>query len=148
MGDFNDKGSPPPMRGKAVRTRFFQLGEGITPAYAGKRVAVWTGQRQWKDHPRLCGEKSAFHFALISAVGSPPPMRGKAPIFFASSVIDKDHPRLCGEKAAVSFFFRSSPGSPPPMRGKALRLLYHRGEFLGSPPPMRGKVPDTLHKIL
>ena len=30
------KGSPPPMRGKGLRETVYQIGDGITPAYAGK----------------------------------------------------------------------------------------------------------------
>ena len=40
MGDFNDKGSPPPMRGKAQNELFWFVHFGITPAYAGKS---WNG---------------------------------------------------------------------------------------------------------
>ena len=29
-------GSPPPMRGKGLRETVYQIGDGITPAYAGK----------------------------------------------------------------------------------------------------------------
>ena len=65
------------MRGKGLVTRFKTLLQGITPAYAGKRNSPVKVCIRLRDHPRLCGEKSAFHFALISAVGSPPPMRGK-----------------------------------------------------------------------
>ena len=36
MGDFNDKGSPPPMRGKAGYQLYNAADAGITPAYAGK----------------------------------------------------------------------------------------------------------------
>ena len=31
-------GSPPPMRGKAIKNVFNGIGEWITPAYAGKRI--------------------------------------------------------------------------------------------------------------
>ena len=71
-----------------------------------------------RDHPRLCGEKLRWFLSLISARGSPPPMRGKGdwkqwakaagritPAYAGkSSVADKtftpqrDHHRLCGEQ--------------------------------------------------
>ena len=51
-------GSPPPMRGKVLRT-LGKLGKvGITPAYAGKRVDDLSDQSEEEDHPRLCGEKA------------------------------------------------------------------------------------------
>ena len=70
-------GSPPPMRGKAVCTCFFQLGEGITPAYAGKRKNARPFPGAAWDHPRLCGEKPAGTAIRTISRGSPPPMRGK-----------------------------------------------------------------------
>ena len=51
-------GSPPPMRGKVdapVQRAFF---EGITPAYAGKSTCRRLPQDTFRDHPRLCGEKT------------------------------------------------------------------------------------------
>ena len=73
-------GSPPRMRGKETgKTRRVQW-PGITPAYAGKRIpnsfpscSVW-------DHPRVCGEKIAASMCPIWVRGSPPRMRGKAPL--------------------------------------------------------------------
>ena len=134
-----DRGSPPPMRGKA--NQFYANGKErrITPAYAGKRFRcrllvplVW-------DHPRLCGEKDYLHIVLVGREGSPPPMRGKVQLhritvhlkritpayagkrhsFSGSYAVPRDHPRLCGEKLACQFLFDISLGSPPPMRGKA-----------------------------
>ena len=56
--DFQFKGSPPPMRGKATVQTKGTLGARITPAYAGKRGQLSDSiAGQW-DHPRLCGEKS------------------------------------------------------------------------------------------
>ena len=52
------EGSPPRMRGKADASINHLILEGITPAYAGKRVSVcWAGAVCW-DHPRVCGEKT------------------------------------------------------------------------------------------
>ena len=69
------------MRGKAFAssTAFQQLR--ITPAHAGKRDWVVIGAETEKDHPRPCGEKFAgFNVSTFNG-GSPPPMRGKGPIF-------------------------------------------------------------------
>ena len=51
------QGSPPPMRGKAQARPFPHRQEGITPAYAGKRLLYLRLQHGIWDHPRLCGEK-------------------------------------------------------------------------------------------
>ena len=50
-------GSPPPMRGKGRRVVRRHTGQGITPAYAGKRTFAV--------------------FCALATLGSPPPMRGK-----------------------------------------------------------------------
>ena len=91
-----------------------------------------------RDHPRICGEKSALTNCLLFPLGSPPHMRGKAflptpamvlsritPAYAGKSVllvfqsaVNRDHPRICGEKLPRTL--RPSPrkGSPPHMRGK------------------------------
>ena len=73
----NPPGSPPPMRGKGQSSGGGGRRFGITPAYAGKRVRQRSCIPQPKDHPRLCGEKQNCCISSISALGSPPPMRGK-----------------------------------------------------------------------
>ena len=45
------------MRGKD-NLRVIVVGDfRITPAYAGKRDALSLREFEWRDHPRLCGEK-------------------------------------------------------------------------------------------
>ena len=73
----DQSGSPPPMRGKATGTPDFQQYSGITPAYAGKSQMMIRCTRLFRDHPRLCGEKYADREPPTTAMGSPPPMRGK-----------------------------------------------------------------------
>ena len=70
-------GSPPPMRGKDATEHIVNSGNGITPAYAGKSVGNYIAVCRNRDHPRLCGEKVRLYHAEQSALGSPPPMRGK-----------------------------------------------------------------------
>ena len=73
-------------------------------------------------------------------MGSPPPMRGKAPSGSlavlrcritpayagkrakksATQSAGQDHPRLCGEKWHIGHSITRQKGSPPPMRGKDL----------------------------
>ena len=72
-------GSPPPMRGKAKTDLFDFFEIRITPAYAGKSSHTRRCPSIDWDHPRLCGEKSLWLMLHIKHMGSPPPMRGKAP---------------------------------------------------------------------
>ena len=106
------------MRGKAKAVALDKDLSRITPAYAGKSYFHENSQRKSQDHPRLCGEKFRLTLTLGVALGSPPPMRGKA--VFQTNTFDIfgitpayagksskrsgdlskpwDHPRLCGEK--------------------------------------------------
>ena len=52
------QGSPPRMRGKALRRCTQCRRGGITPAYAGKRCTQSLSGMPAGDHPRVCGEKS------------------------------------------------------------------------------------------
>ena len=70
-------GSPPPMRGKDSTDNCRFRKAGITPAYAGKSHKNENGDTEFKDHPRLCGEKQRGDITGMSFMGSPPPMRGK-----------------------------------------------------------------------
>ena len=55
------RGSPPRMRGKAIRFCLFLLDLRITPAYAGKSRRCLRRQNKKQDHPRVCGEKQKNH---------------------------------------------------------------------------------------
>ena len=111
-------GSPPRMRGKEGKYRGSQSGQGITPAYAGKRCKVFLLEILVQDHPRVCGEKVVVRESTAARPGSPPRMRGKegtplenlpkdriTPAYAGKSirltskvVCRRDHPRVCGEK--------------------------------------------------
>ena len=106
------------MRGKVFLAPLVLSVIRITPAYAGKSLAVGVLWIHDEDHPRLCGEKFPLSCQAVCPPGSPPPMRGKGvqsslvlsscgitPAYagksfrhFPLSFIRKDHPRLCGEK--------------------------------------------------
>ena len=73
------------MRGKGPFCGSKAEYEGITPAYAGKRLPDTERGRATRDHPRLCGEKGNIVEISGSITGSPPPMRGKV----ESSAADK-----------------------------------------------------------
>ena len=112
-------GSPPRMRGKEFQVVGHTDTPGITPAYAGKRLAnLYWGRGHW-DHPRVCGEKIKYRCFHAAGPGSPPRMRGKGnialrrvavagitPAYAGKSLSEeirrfppRDHPRVCGEKA-------------------------------------------------
>ena len=134
------------MRGKVQTCSIKGIYSGITPAYAGKSRSCRSCYCFVKDHPRLCGEKSADLQWKMALVGSPPPMRGKArctkyplrtaritPAYAGKSGDTEeryfaigDHPRLCGEK---------------------YNNIWKEVIYLGSPPPMRGKVEEKPVKI-
>ena len=93
-----DRGSPPPMRGKGSRITKASVRIGITPAYAGKSAAYEQRCRTLEDHPRLCGEKTSV---LVMRAESPritPAYAGKSSFLPAVGHLPRDHPRLCGEK--------------------------------------------------
>ena len=132
------EGSPPPMRGKVCRGLDNLHADGITPAYAGKRICKRVSCMRRRDHPRLCGEKQKRRYLCVLWLGSPPPMRGKGvmlrtwkrgfritPAYAGKSLRQEqgvlwwtDHPRLCGEKVLLEPWHMPTWGSPPPMRGK------------------------------
>ena len=109
----------------------------ITPAHAGtiyKKSRLKS--RRW-DHPRACGDYVEKIISLITAIGSPPRMRGlyatcAIPPFlkgitpahagtilraFAQVVCNRDHPRACGDYSLTHLPSLSVLGSPPRMRG-------------------------------
>ena len=131
-------GSPPRMRGKVAALYLGDGEDGITPAYAGKRIEERISYRRTRDHPRVCGEKEACKLSGGVTLGSPPRMRGKA-VFSGSLCAGlritpayagkrgfcnydcyyfRDHPRVCGEKTVAIYYHTRVLGSPPRMRGK------------------------------
>ena len=134
-------GSPPRGRGK-VDGPPAQVGRGrITPAQAGRSPYFLYGKKDYKDHPRIGGEKAELTAAVISAMGSPPRRRGKGYREFGIDISDRitpaqagksvaprqkrsalwDHPRVGGEKGTRRSHGMAVPGSPPRGRGKAVK---------------------------
>ena len=112
-------GSPPPMRGK-VLLRCVQVGiSRITPAYAGKSAGCHIQPKPDRDHPRLCGEKPNWNGLAHTVLGSPPPMRGKAPVVVGRYAPSGITPAYAGKSSSVTKKPTGDLGSPPPMRGKA-----------------------------
>ena len=156
------KGSPPRMRGNAIRERNARQRQRITPAHAGKSPGELRNRRGVGDHPRACGEKS-LPFALDGHfIGSPPRMRGKekrvrreverggiTPAHAGKSCQDprtsdppRDHPHACGEKRFAMQFKHCHEGSPPRMRGK-VKTAIDAAIGSGITPAHAGKRPGS-----
>ena len=86
------------MRGKADFSGTAPAVSGITPAYAGKSVPDSVIVNFVKDHPRLCGEKSADAARHPSRTRITPAYAGKSLTGTVWTRPPRDHPRLCGEK--------------------------------------------------
>ncbi len=117
------RGSPPRMRGKLLHCKLHLVYGGITPADAGKTDGFSPRTRGVRDHPRGCGENSAWGYIEYAHPGSPPRMRGKLRYNIAKVIqiritpadagktrtspnpygCTEDHPRGCGENAAPRY---------------------------------------------
>ena len=131
------------MRGKAIKVIGPLLPCGITPACAGKSTTAGRGRMLFRDHPRVCGEKTTAEPVVDLSSGSPPRVRGKGIgkhsyrlevritpacagkrlAFRTIFLMSQDHPRVCGEKQRQSQFNSGSMGSPPRVRGKVKQAL-------------------------
>ena len=134
------------MRGKVRRILRPRNSVGITPAYAGKRLAFLQFLFFLRDHPRICGEKLGLFTVQRDLIGSPPHMRGKAdaeagiaeffgitPAYAGKSRIHgqtataaRDHPRICGEKCHIYKVLDLLLGITPAYAGKRRRWLLIR----------------------
>ena len=140
--------SPPRMRGKAVRADDAAVPAGITPAYAGKRCHRWASGSQDRDHPRVCGEKSANPKVRDTMEGASPRMRGKVFFFTGASFYAifflEPSGNLLLEPSGSSWvppdgsIFVFAIGSPPRVRGK--------GEGCSLPGSCRGITPACAGK--
>ena len=87
------------MRGKGVWELSLAQVYRITPAYAGKRIRSIRRSLPWKDHPRLCGEKTRKLSRLLIFSGSPPPMRGKVHKIQAYDLCNRITPAYAGKRS-------------------------------------------------
>ena len=136
-------GSPPRVRGKrAALGEALEQGR-ITPACAGKTSGAYKTVQTGTDHPRVCGENNAPHFASKAVSGSPPRVRGKLALLPAVIVNFRITPACAGKTLAVSFF-NSVPADHPRVCGENAKddLLFFERD--GSPPRVRGKLKDIL----
>ena len=132
------KGSPPHGRGKVCLGCGPALLTGITPAWAGKSPRHDRTQSEYRDHPRMGGEKLLAMKSRATFWGSPPRRQGKAnwhcvrrpALRITPAHAGKrtrswraygcpwDHPRVGGEKSTFLNSMSFPPGSPPRRRGK------------------------------
>ena len=89
------------MRGKDWGDRLRCHVAGITPAYAGKSLAVGVLWIHDKDHPRLCGEKEKKPERNATVEGSPPPMRGKGGANSKQPVKLRITPAYAGKRCVI-----------------------------------------------
>ncbi len=111
-------GSPPRMRGKDYINHCVETGEGITPAYAGKRIEVsLTVSYVQGSPPRMRGKASVSTSTSVEP-GITPAYAGKSACTQIIVTHGGDHPRVCGEKSLLDERRERQVGSPPRMRGK------------------------------
>ena len=88
------------MRGKVSSVTNIAIQIGITPAYAGKSKIQNRQHIPVQDHPRLCGEKHSTFVIRSKRLGSPPPMRGKAPATLTNRLFVGITPAYAGKRTA------------------------------------------------
>ncbi len=69
-------GSSPRMRGTHSFAWGTGVNVGIIPAYAGNTLALNPMEKDWRDHPRVCGEHVTPWRDSEAILGSSPRMRG------------------------------------------------------------------------
>ena len=136
-------GSPPRVRGEVYEVIEQAAEDGITPACAGRRCHGSAARGSGRDHPRVCGEKSARAAQRRRSPGSPPRVRGEEIRECSATTMRRitpacagrsrvigiqnnryqDHPRVCGEKAPKHCVLKKGTGSPPRVRGEDQRAL-------------------------
>ena len=160
------EGSPPRVRGKAIRIIRLSKRTGITPACAGKSSELTQRSGTNGDHPRVCGEKHKLTHDPVREGGSPPRVRGKVHLLTRFTPIcritpacagksnarpspcgaGRDHPRVCGEKSTQPVHRDIIVGSPPRVRGKDLCDVVLRQQA-GITPACAGKRLKRSHSI-
>ena len=112
----------------------------ITPACAGTSTSETLHGTNYRDHPRMRGDKGALAKKFDATVGSPPHARGQVqqadraadlyritPACAGTRVRytpyrppSRDHPRMRGDKFTVRLLPVKLTGSPPHARGQAV----------------------------
>ena len=87
------------MRGKVLLEQGAESQETITPACAGKSLALAGVLDCKKDHPRMCGEKFNCNPGSPQHWGSPPHVRGKAAVPLSPMMAYRITPACAGKRA-------------------------------------------------
>ena len=126
------------MRGKAGGAQQPKPGDGITPAYAGKRLIHHDRRKTNWDHPRVCGEKDCQGEERRRRTGSPPRMRGKDSAQPGRGAGPGITPAYAGKRHPGYLAGLFTSGSPPRMRGKVF-ICRHTPPSIGITPAYAGK---------
>ena len=112
------KGSPPRVRGKAIRKPKPKSAARITPACAGKSAVLAGLVLLLQGSPPRVRGKAAAGPVCPCAGGITPACAGKSAARPGQVGRLRDHPRVCGEKTACGLPWLLPWGSPPRVRGK------------------------------
>ena len=130
-------GSPPRVRGTAIRRASIISKTRITPACAGNRYLLTQDFEDCQDHPRVCGEQQVWLWRTRYKRGSPPRVRGTVQAQLLNQTCDRITPACAGNRAtarAISSMARDHPRVCGEQDLALIRCLH----VLGSPPRVRG----------
>ncbi len=154
-------GSSPRVRGARLCDYTLVILVGIIPACAGSTTLRLHPRDTRRDHPRVCGEHSAWASRSSPAWGSSPRVRGapssSTPRARTAGIIPacagstsrrrarrcacRDHPRVCGEHLMYRLQDIHREGSSPRVRGARSRSMVW-GSRLGIIPACAGSTTD------
>ena len=133
----NQRGSPPRVRGKVLRSGSSTPAPWITPACAGKSGLEVGLTKTRKDHPRVCGEKVMSNMTYTAREGSPPRVRGKARRKSRRQSGDRITPACAGKRLKKAHKIKDF--DPVPIR---FHLVFRRFErWCSNLPTPDGNVP-------
>ena len=113
-------GTSPRTRGKPEKIGCPTSSIRNIPAYAGKTSLRRPGSSVRQEHPRVCGENSAWVPSQGFSQRNIPAYAGKTSRLAPISIQLPEHPRVCGENAPRRQVYLEPPGTSPRMRGKQL----------------------------
>ena len=94
-------GSPPRVRGTAIRRASVIPKTRITPACAGNSAMAYMFNVSAEDHPRVCGEQSCRNLQGPGLPGSPPRVRGTVDPSIYTDLGDRITPACAGNSKCV-----------------------------------------------
>ena len=137
------KGLPPRGRGRAACYRGVYALNGITPAWAGKRMGLLPIFETLEDYPRVGGEERLGVEGIADGQGLPPRGRGRDYLFFGSILAFRITPAWAG-KRYLNIEENASNRDYPRVGGEELTAKMDRNTILGLPPRGRGRVATAL----